>query len=95
VSLSTSIAIYFVIWWVALFAALPWGVRSQQESGDIVPGTDPGAPSFPALRRKLVLTTIMATVVFLALDVVYTYQWLTLESLTKLFGGDFSRYELR
>ena len=30
-SLPTSIAIYFIIWWTVLFAVLPWGVRSQQE----------------------------------------------------------------
>ena len=47
-SLSTAIAIYFIIWWVVLFAVLPWGVRSQQESGDVVSGTDPGAPVDPA-----------------------------------------------
>jgi predicted secreted protein len=28
-SLATAIAIYFIIWWVVLFAVLPWGVRSQ------------------------------------------------------------------
>ena len=48
-SLPTSIAIYFIIWWVVLFAVLPWGVRSQQEHGAIVPGSDPGAPVMPAL----------------------------------------------
>ena len=32
-SLPTSIAIYFIIWWTVLFAVLPWGVRSQQEYG--------------------------------------------------------------
>src|SRR6516162_3937865 len=52
-SLPTSIAIYFIIWWVVLFAVLPWGVRSQQEHGAIVPGSDPGAPVMPALKRKL------------------------------------------
>jgi predicted secreted protein len=46
-SLATSIAIYFIIWWTVLFAVLPWGVRSQQESGAVAPGTDPGAPAIP------------------------------------------------
>ena len=39
-----SIAIYFLIWWITLFAVLPWGVRNQEESGEVTPGTDPGAP---------------------------------------------------
>jgi len=33
----TFIAIYFIIWWVVLFAVLPWGVRSQEESGEVTP----------------------------------------------------------
>ena len=43
-STTTVIAIYFLIWWMTLFAVLPWGVRSQEESGEVTPGTDPGAP---------------------------------------------------
>ena len=31
-SWTTAIAIYFMIWWVVLFAVLPWGVRTQEES---------------------------------------------------------------
>ncbi|MGL4496733.1 MAG: DUF1467 family protein, partial [Beijerinckiaceae bacterium] len=31
------IAIYFVIWWIILFAVLPFGVRSQVEEGKVVP----------------------------------------------------------
>ena len=41
----TVIAIYFLVWWLVLFAVLPFGVRSQHEGGDIPPGTDPGAPA--------------------------------------------------
>ena len=42
---TTGIAIFFLIWWLALFAVLPWGIRSQHEEGEITPGTDPGAPA--------------------------------------------------
>ena len=28
-NVATGIAIYFIIWWVVLFAVLPWGVRSR------------------------------------------------------------------
>ena len=43
-SISTALAIYFVLWWVVLFVTLPFGVRSQHEDGEGAPGTDPGAP---------------------------------------------------
>jgi predicted secreted protein len=57
-------ALYFLVWWTALFAVLPFGARSQAESGDIVAGSDPGAPALPALNEKAIWTTLVAAVVF-------------------------------
>ena len=50
-SWTTALAIYFVAWWLMLFVVLPFGVRSQQEEGSVVPGTDPGAPVVPMLVK--------------------------------------------
>jgi predicted secreted protein len=86
VSVTTAIAIYFVLWWVVLFAILPWGVRSQEESGSGSPGTDPGAPSIHALWRKLVWTTIATTVVFAVAVLLFQYRIVTLESLAYWLG---------
>src|SRR5262249_10617434 len=49
------------MWWIVLFAVLPWGVRSQSESGEGAPGTDPGAPSLPGLGKKLIWTTLVSS----------------------------------
>jgi predicted secreted protein len=86
VSVTTALAIYFIIWWVVLFAVLPFGVRSQEESGAVAPGTDPGAPTLANLRRKLVWTTLAATVVFAICYVIYVYRLITLDALAALFG---------
>ena len=32
---------------------LPWGVRNQEESGEVTPGTDPGAPALHRVWSKL------------------------------------------
>ena len=85
-SLTTAAAIYFIIWWVVLFAVLPWGVRSQVESGDVVPGSDPGAPAVPNLVAKLVWTTVVATIVFALAATAYVYRVVTLDQLGTLFG---------
>lgn len=53
----TGIATFLTIWWVVLFAILPIGVRSQLEAGEVAPGSEPGAPAAPMLRKKLVWTT--------------------------------------
>ena len=59
-----AIALYFVVWWTALFAVLPFGARSQAEAGDIAAGTDPGAPALPVLNEKAIWTTFVAAGVF-------------------------------
>jgi predicted secreted protein len=83
---TTGIAIFFLIWWLVLFAVLPWGVRSQQEEGAITPGTDPGAPALPRLRRVLVWTTLVSIAVFAACFVIYVERLVTIEGLMATFG---------
>jgi len=83
---TTAIAVFFLIWWIVLFAVLPWGVRSQQEGGEVAPGTDPGAPAIPRLRRKLLWTTIVSAVIFAACYLVYVNRLVTLEGLVRPFG---------
>jgi predicted secreted protein len=61
-----AIALYFVVWWIALFAVLPFGVRSQAEAGEITAGTEPGAPIAPALREKAIWTSALAMIVLIA-----------------------------
>jgi predicted secreted protein len=67
VPIPMAIAIYFTMWWIVLFAVLPFGVRSQEEEGVIVPGTDHGAPAAPLLLRKALWTTLISFVLFAAL----------------------------
>jgi predicted secreted protein len=62
-----AIAIFATIWWILLFAVLPFGVRSQHETAEVVPGSDPGAPVAPRLVAKAVWTTGLSLVVFVAL----------------------------
>ena len=70
------IAIYVIIWWLTLFAVLPFSVRSQTESGDVTKGTDPGAPATHLMGRKLVITTLISGVIWLPLNFAYTYIYL-------------------
>jgi predicted secreted protein len=73
-SLPLSIATYFTIWWVVLFAVLPIGVRTEAEAGvtDAPIGADPGAPAAPRLGAKALWTTGIAAIVFAAVDA-YAY----------------------
>lgn len=82
-SVGTALAIYFLIWWVVLFAVLPFGVRPQGEGRQ--PGTDPGAPALPRLGRKLLWTTLVSAVLFGIFYYVYTSGILTLEGISSIY----------
>ena len=84
ISVATAIAIYFIIWWVVLFAVLPWGIHSQQETGEVAPGTDPGAPAAHVICRKLFWTTVVAAVEFGILAVIYQENLIPLEFLKRV-----------
>jgi len=55
--------VYFLIWWVVLFAVLPIGTQPVAE-GDAESGWR-GAPANPRLWRKVLITTLVATVFWL------------------------------
>jgi len=80
------LAIYFIMWWLVFFAVLPFGVRSQDEHGDIVPGTDPGAPAVHGLRIKMVWTTVVATIVFAVFYWAYVTKAIAFDDLVTLWG---------
>lgn len=61
-----SLALYFIIWWTLLFAVLPFGVRTQDEDGAVVPGTPGSAPVKPNFLRIIAVTTLFSAVVFAA-----------------------------
>ena len=80
------LAIYFIMWWLVFFAVLPFGIRSQDEHGDIVPGTDPGAPAVHGLKIKAVWTTVVATIVFAVFYWAYVTKAIAFDDLVTLWG---------
>ena len=88
-TLSTGFAIYFVLWWVVLFVTLPFGVRSQHETGEGAPGTDPGAPIASRMGRKLIWTTLISALIFALAMLAYNAGYLSIERLSKLMGMPF------
>ena len=76
-----SIAVYFFIWWITLFLVLPFGVRTQQEEGSVVPGTPESAPARPRLLRIALINTALATAVFIAVYVIIQYKLVTADTI--------------
>jgi predicted secreted protein len=88
-TISTWFAIYFVVWWVALFLTLPFGIRSQHEDGGGPLGTDPGAPIASRMGPRLLWTTLLSAVIFAAGLAAYDTGYFNVERLSKLIGTPF------
>lgn len=61
----SAFVVWLIIWWLVLFIILPIGIRGQAEEGDIVEGSEPGAPHTLNIKRKFIQTTIIASVLWL------------------------------
>ena len=53
-----------VIWFVVLFVVLPLRLTTQGDRGEVVPGTQPGAPAELDLGRKLKAVSMVAVVLW-------------------------------
>jgi predicted secreted protein len=91
-NIGLALAIYFLIWWLVLFAVLPWGVRRQDEEEGVVPGTDPGAPARPLLLRKAVATTLISAAIFAAGFAVWKAEIIPFDRLWMPFAAPGSGY---
>ena len=67
---ATGLMVYLVIWWTVLFAVLPLGVKRVENPGR---GEDRGAPERPDLKRKAIITTLVAAGLWLAFFVLQYY----------------------
>jgi predicted secreted protein len=75
--------VFFVIWWLCLFAVLPFGVKSQEEMNDVTPGTEAGAPHRPNLIQKAVATTVLAAIIFAAVYLYFNVYEMRLDDLLR------------
>jgi predicted secreted protein len=86
-SIAFLLAVYFIIWWVVLFAVLPFGVRTQGEAGNVVPGTPESAPVHFPLLKVVIWTTLVSAALFLVLLGAIAWRIIDLEGLMALPKG--------
>ena len=61
----TAIVVYVLLWWIVLFAVLPWGIRTAEESNlKAEPGLATSAPMRPRIGLKFLITSGIAAILF-------------------------------
>jgi predicted secreted protein len=76
------IAIYFLFFAFSAFVLLPFGVRTDEEIGNLrVPGQAESAPHRFNLKRHLLKAAVLGAVLFALYYVNWTYGWITPDDL--------------
>ena len=78
--LVTGIAVYIVVWWVVLFAVLPWGVRTSDTPE---PGMAPSAPVRPRIALKFLITSGIAAIVWLVIYLIVSSDLISFREMVR------------
>ena len=82
----SALVVWLIIWWLVLFIILPIGIRGQAEEGDIVAGSEPGAPHKLDIKRKFIQTTIIASVLWALACAIILSGLVSWETLGRFFS---------
>lgn len=63
-NLTGGIILFVVIWFMVFFIVLPIREKSQDEAGEVVPGTPRSAPADARIGKKARITTAIALVLW-------------------------------
>ncbi|NKN36785.1 DUF1467 family protein [Agrobacterium sp. a22-2] len=80
----SAFAVYFIIWWITLFAILPIGLKTQAEDQDVVPGSVESAPAKFRGGRVVLLTTLVSGVIYGSWYIASTYFGIGFDSLPRI-----------
>ncbi len=77
-SVTGSVVIYVIIWWIVFFSLLPVDVNRYKDIK--IKGEDPGSPENPKIAKKFIYTTIISSVLFLITYYLVYYNYLNLRN---------------
>jgi predicted secreted protein len=71
------IVVFVCSWWLVFLPTLSAGTRSQHEAGDIIPGSERGAPERISWRPKIIIATAGATLITVLVWATLYFGWLS------------------
>ena len=58
--ITSALVLFAVIWFLTLFIVLPLRLQTQGDVGEIEPGTHAGSPENPQMKKRFMVTTVVA-----------------------------------
>ncbi|OUS07455.1 hypothetical protein A9Q96_05975 [Rhodobacterales bacterium 52_120_T64] len=66
-AITSALVLFAVIWFMLLLMALPMRMKSQEQTGEVVPGTPASAPDNPMIGKKMFWVTVVTFVLWIPL----------------------------
>lgn len=79
----SGLVLYSVLWFMTYLVVIPIRLKTQGDVGEVVPGTHAGAPQVHNLRKKALITTLVAFVIWLILAAIITSGVISLEAIDR------------
>jgi len=79
--ITSALVLYAVCWFMIFLIVIPIRLQTQGDVGEVVPGTQAGAPEHHYLKTKAKITTLVAAVVWGILFYIITSGMITVRDL--------------
>ncbi|MCV2893553.1 DUF1467 family protein [Lentibacter sp. XHP0401] len=79
--ITSAIVLFAVLWFVTFLTVIPFRIKTQGDVGEIVPGTQAGAPHEHGLKKKAMITTAIAAVLWLICFYIVTSGVITMRDI--------------
>lgn len=63
-AITSALVLFAVIWFMTLLIVLPIRLKTQGDHGDIVPGTHASSPENPQMKKRFLITTVVAAILW-------------------------------
>ncbi|MGR3342746.1 MAG: DUF1467 family protein [Paracoccaceae bacterium] len=80
-AITSAMVLFAVVWFMVMFIVLPIGRRTQGDEGEVVPGTQAGAPVNFNLRRTVVIVTAISLVIWAIICAVIIFELISIRDL--------------
>ena len=75
-SITGSLIIFVLIWWIIFFSLLPIDVDRKHK--EMVEGVDKGSPENPKIIKKIIYTTVITSIIFIGIFILVKYDHINL-----------------
>lgn len=83
--ITSALVLFAVIWFLVMFVTLPIRLRTQGDEGEVIPGTQAGAPANFNVKRTMLIVTAVAFVLWALIAGVIVFGGITVRDID-IFG---------